>query len=71
VARMGFTSSSVVRFVRGGAGSGLIGAGMASAKGRLTQPHVGLIPVEAEALGSFLSAPELGQRPRTTHAVGV
>ncbi len=71
MARMGFTSSSVVRFVRGGAGSGLVGAGLASAYGRLTQPHLGLIPLEAEALGRFLSVPELDQWPRTTHAVGV
>ena len=70
VARMGFTSSSVHGFVRGGAGSGLIGAGLASANGRLTQPYVGLIPLEAEPLGSFLSAPELDQWLRTTHPVG-
>ena len=67
MARMGFTSSSVVRFVRGRAGSGLIGAGLASANGMLTQPHLGLIPVEAEALGSFRSAHELDQWPPTTH----
>ena len=70
VARMGFTSSSVVRVVRGRAGSGLISGGLASGNGRLTQPYVGLIPLEAEALGSFRSAHELDQWPPTTHAVG-
>lgn len=69
--RIGFTSSGVVRFVRSGAGPGLIGAGLPLSDGRLTQSHGGLIPREAEALGPYRSAPEFDHWPWTTHAAGV
>ncbi len=71
MARIGFTSSGAVRFVRSGSGPGLIGTGLALADVRPMQSHGGLMPQEAEALGTYLSAPEFDNWPGTTHATGV
>ena len=71
MARIGFTSSGAVRFVRSGSGPGLIGTGLPLADVRPMQSHGSLMPREAEALGTYLSAPEFDHWPRTTHAAGV
>lgn len=71
MARMGFASSSVLRFVHGGAGSGLIGAPLALVHGSRMAPYCTQILRAVAALDAHLSATEFGPWPPMTHAAGV
>ena len=71
MARIGFTSSSVLRFVHGGAGSGLTGAPLALAHGSRMASYDAQILRAVAALDGHLSATEFGHWPPMTHAAGV
>jgi hypothetical protein len=71
VERIEFTSSSVLRFVYGGADSGLIGAPLALVHGsRMASSGTQSLRAVA-ALDGHLSATEFGHWPPMTHAAGV
>lgn len=71
MARIGFTSNSVPRFVHGGAGSGLTGAPLALVQGSRMAPYCTQILRAVAALDGHLSATEFGPWPPMTHAAGV
>ena len=70
MARIAFTSSSVLRFVHGGAGSGLIGAPLVLVHGS-RMASSGAQILRAVALDGHLPATEFGHWPPMTHAAGV